>query len=245
MILRRAATLVLICAALVAAAGAWWVHSLGSAPLGADIAYSTLAVDREGRLLRPYATPEGRWRLPVALDEVDPRYVRMLIAYEDRRFREHRGVDPLAMLRAAWQFAANGRIVSGGSTSPCRWRGCWSRGRTLAWRQAPADGARAPARARAEQGRHSRALSQSRAVRRQSRRRARGALAYFGKEPRRLSLGEAALLVALPQSPELRGVRIARRGRAKGARPRARPDRSRPAAVPPTRRSLAKRESGA
>ena len=29
-------------------------------------------------------------------------------------------------------------------------------------------------------------------------------LAYFGKEPRRLSLAEAALLVALPQSPELR-----------------------------------------
>ena len=29
-------------------------------------------------------------------------------------------------------------------------------------------------------------------------------LAYFGKEPRRLTLGEAALLVALPQSPELR-----------------------------------------
>src|SRR2546429_7280629 len=29
-------------------------------------------------------------------------------------------------------------------------------------------------------------------------------LAYFGKEPRRLTLGEAALLVALPQSPEQR-----------------------------------------
>src|SRR5262249_1760654 len=29
-------------------------------------------------------------------------------------------------------------------------------------------------------------------------------LAYFGKEPRKLSLAEAALLVALPQSPELR-----------------------------------------
>ena len=38
-------------------------------------------------------------------------------------------------------------------------------------------------------------------------------LAYFGKEPRRLTLGEAALLVALPQSPEQR-----------------RPDRSTPAA---------------
>src|SRR5204863_5367911 len=30
------------------------------------------------------------------------------------------------------------------------------------------------------------------------------ALAYFGKEPKRLSLGEAALLVAIPQSPEVR-----------------------------------------
>src|SRR5262249_13683795 len=29
-------------------------------------------------------------------------------------------------------------------------------------------------------------------------------LAYFGKEPRRLSLGEAAMLVAIPQSPEMR-----------------------------------------
>ena len=29
-------------------------------------------------------------------------------------------------------------------------------------------------------------------------------MAYFGKEPRRLSVGEAALLVALPQSPEIR-----------------------------------------
>ena len=29
-------------------------------------------------------------------------------------------------------------------------------------------------------------------------------LAYFGKEPKKLSLAEAALLVALPQSPELR-----------------------------------------
>ena len=29
-------------------------------------------------------------------------------------------------------------------------------------------------------------------------------LAYFGKEPRRLSVAEAALLVALPQAPEAR-----------------------------------------
>ena len=48
-------------------------------------------------------------------------------------------------------------------------------------------------------------------------------LAYFGKEPRKLSLGEAALLVALPQSPELRRPdRFPRAARAR-ARPRARP----------------------
>ena len=40
----------------------------------------------------------------------------MLQTYEDRRFREHRGVDPLAMVRAAWQFVGNGRVISGGST---------------------------------------------------------------------------------------------------------------------------------
>ena len=48
-------------------------------------------------------------------------------------------------------------------------------------------------------------------------------LAYFGKEPRRLSLAEAALLVALPQSPELRRPdRVADAAQAR-ARPRARP----------------------
>jgi penicillin-binding protein 1C len=77
---------------------------------------SAQVVDRDGRLLRAFATGEGRWRLPVSLDEVDPQFVRMLIAYEDKRFRDHAGVDPLAMLRAGLQFAANGRIVSGGST---------------------------------------------------------------------------------------------------------------------------------
>ncbi len=40
-------------------------------------------------------------------------------------------------------------------------------------------------------------------------------LAYFGKEPRRLTLGEAALLVALPQSPEARRPDRSRRSRAR------------------------------
>jgi penicillin-binding protein 1C len=73
-------------------------------------------LDREGRLLRAYATPDGYWRLPVAVEDVDPRFFKLLFAYEDKRFREHHGVDPQAMLRAASQFLWNGRIVSGAST---------------------------------------------------------------------------------------------------------------------------------
>src|SRR5258705_9602281 len=42
----------------------WWIASLGPAPVGEGLDYSTLVVDRDGRLLRPYTTSEGRWRLP-------------------------------------------------------------------------------------------------------------------------------------------------------------------------------------
>ena len=65
-------------------------------PLGEGLEFSTLVVDREGRLLRPFATIEGRWRLPVRPDGIDPRYLDVLIGYEDQRFRTHRGVDPFA-----------------------------------------------------------------------------------------------------------------------------------------------------
>ena len=43
---------------------ALWIASLGPAPLGERLEFSTAVVDRDGRLLRPYATSDGRWRLP-------------------------------------------------------------------------------------------------------------------------------------------------------------------------------------
>jgi penicillin-binding protein 1C len=100
---------------LVAVLGAWIV-SLGPPPLGEGLAFSTLVVDRDGRLLRPYTTPEGRWRLPATRDSVDPRFLELLLAYEDKRFRSHHGVDPLALGRALTQLVTHGRIVSGAST---------------------------------------------------------------------------------------------------------------------------------
>tara|TARA_B110000977_G_scaffold195106_1_gene272927 strand:- start:1494 stop:1760 length:267 start_codon:yes stop_codon:yes gene_type:complete len=40
----------------------------------------------------------------------------MLIAYEDKRFFDHKGIDLRAMVRAAGQAVWHGEIVSGAST---------------------------------------------------------------------------------------------------------------------------------
>jgi penicillin-binding protein 1C len=186
-------------------AACWWIAALGPAPLGSDIAFSTRVVDRDGRLLRAYATAEGRWRLPARIADVDPHLFAMLFAYEDKRFREHPGVDALALARAAFQVVTSGRIQSGGSTLTMQVA------RLLEPRCGRSLTAKLRQMVRAIE--LERALSKNdilslyldlapyggniEGVRAAS-------LAYFGKEPRRLTLGEAALLVALPQSPEAR-----------------------------------------
>ncbi len=77
---------------------------------------STLALDAQGRILRGFTVPPGIWRLPATVADVDPRYLAMLLAYEDQRFDQHPGVDPLAVVRASGQWLRHGRIVSGAST---------------------------------------------------------------------------------------------------------------------------------
>jgi penicillin-binding protein 1C len=196
-------------AAGVAIAGsvltAAWIVSLGPAPTGKDLEFSTVVVDRDGQVLRPYATSEGRWRLPASVESVDPRYVAALVVYEDKRFFDHRGVDPRALARAAWQLVRNGRVVSGGSTltmqvarllEPRRERTVLVKLREIV---------RAFALERTLTKQQILALYLSLAPYGGNLEGARAAsLAYFGKEPRRLTLGETALLVALPQSPEAR-----------------------------------------
>ena len=188
-----------------ALAGAIWTHSLGPAPLGKNLEYSHVVLDREGRLLRAYATTEGRWRLPVSERDVDPRFLKLLFTYEDKRFREHHGIDPLSMGRAAVQLVTRGQIISGGSTismqvarllEPRERRSLGAKMRQIvrALELESAlgkDGVLALYLTLAPYGGN---LEGVRAA----------SLAYFGKEPRKLSLAEAALLVALPQSPELR-----------------------------------------
>jgi penicillin-binding protein 1C len=189
----------------VSAAFAAFVYRLGPPPLGETIQFSTLVVDRDGRLLRAFATPDGRWRLPVRVDGVDPRYFEVLLGYEDQRFRAHHGVDPLATLRALGQIAGNGRIVSGSSTLTMQVA------RLLEPRTERSLAAKLRQMVRAVE--IERRLAKDEVLNLYLNLAPFGgnlegiraaSLVYFGHEPRRLTLGEAALLVALPQSPEAR-----------------------------------------
>jgi penicillin-binding protein 1C len=72
--------------------------------------------DREGRTLSVLPADGGVWRLRTGVGDVSPVLLELLIAAEDRRFREHVGVDVFALGRAAVQWVRAGRVVSGGST---------------------------------------------------------------------------------------------------------------------------------
>jgi penicillin-binding protein 1C len=101
---------------LVLAAGALVLDRLFPPDLSRLSDLSQLVEDKDGRMLRAFIARDGSWRLPVLLADVDPRFRRMLLAYEDKRFDRHWGVDPLALARAAGQFAIHGHVVSGAST---------------------------------------------------------------------------------------------------------------------------------
>ncbi|MGB1108914.1 MAG: penicillin-binding protein 1C [Gammaproteobacteria bacterium] len=71
---------------------------------------------RDGSPLRAFPDAEGIWRVHTDVNKVSPRYIEALLTYEDRYFHQHPGVNPGALLRAAWQWLNQGEIVSGGST---------------------------------------------------------------------------------------------------------------------------------
>lgn len=163
---------------------------------------STLVLDADGGILRAFTTSDGMWRLPVTVAEVDPNYIEALIAYEDQRFYSHPGVDPIAVVRAGIQWATHGRIVSGASTLTMQTvRLLEPRPRTLTSKVIEALRALQLERRYSKDEILSMYLTLApfggnlEGVRAAS-------LAYFGKEPAELSVSQAALLVALPQSPE-------------------------------------------
>ncbi len=79
------------------------------------VPYATVVADRHGDLLGARIAEDGQWRFPPR-DTVPDKMEACLLAFEDRFFRWHWGVNPLATGRAVVQNVKAGRIVSGGST---------------------------------------------------------------------------------------------------------------------------------
>ncbi len=157
---------------------------------------------QDGRILRAFLSGDDKWRLGTAVEDVDPRYLAFLKAYEDQRFDSHWGVDPIAAARALGQLVGAGHIVSGASTLTMQTARLLEPGpRNFGTKL------KQIVRAMQLERRYSKRQILSiyltlapfggniEGVRAAS-------LAYFGKEPKTLTAGEAALLVALPQSPE-------------------------------------------
>lgn len=165
------------------------------------LAAGTEIHDRQGRILAVLPAPGGVWRLATRAEETSPLYRDLLLATEDSRFAWHPGVDPLALARAAAQWAWRGRVVSGGSTITMQVaRLLQPRPRTL----------------------RSKAIESARALQLEQRFTKReildmyltlapmggnvegvraASLLWFGRLPAQLEPEEAALLVALPQRP--------------------------------------------
>ena len=99
---------------LLAALLAWFV--LPKPALYDGVAFSTLVTARDGRPLKLKPAADGRYRLFTPLDDIAPAMIDATLLYEDRRFYHHPGVDPLALVRAAWTTYVRRTRVVGGST---------------------------------------------------------------------------------------------------------------------------------
>ncbi len=180
-----------------------WINDTVIPPLVLETGVEVL--DRDGDLLRAYTVEDGRWRLPVSYGAVDPDYIEMLVAYEDRRFWTHSGIDLRSFARAAWQRITTGRIVSGGSTLTMQVARLLEETGTGEWggkirqirlalaleRQLSKEGILTLYLHLAPYGGN---IEGVRAA----------TLTWFGTEPHRLTAAQSALLVALPQAPSSR-----------------------------------------
>ena len=172
-------------------------------PLDAGTRDALVVLARDGTPLRAFPDHAHIWRHPVPLEEVSSLYRDALIAYEDRTFRWHAGINPFALARAGAQWLRHGRIVSGGSTLTMQV--------ARMVEPIPRDGA----------GKLKQVVRAVQLELRYSKREIltyyvnhapmggviegieAASRAYLGKPARRLTHAEAALLAVLPQAPSL------------------------------------------
>lgn len=162
---------------------------------------STVVLDRNDQMLRAFLAPDEMWRIRVTSDEISPILKKAVLAYEDRYFYWHFGINPISIARAALTNMRAGSVVQGGSTITMQvarmmqpkdrtflnkfteafralqleWLFSKEEILTLYFNMAPYGGNIVGVGAAAR--------------------------FYFNKSPAQLSLGEAALLTAIPNSP--------------------------------------------
>jgi len=191
-------------------------------PLPDRLAYPGSVSVREsgGETLHVFLAPDGRWRIPVEVADVDPAYIDALIRFEDKRFGEHFGVDLLAIVRAARLNFSHGQVVSGASTITMQLvRLVESRPRTL--RSKVVEVFRAmQLEVRMSKSEILRAYLRFASFGRNIEGVEAGALSCFGHRSDHLSKAEIATLLAIPQNPQPRYPRARNRARLKVARDR-------------------------
>ncbi|WP_279026324.1 peptidoglycan glycosyltransferase PbpC [Gibbsiella quercinecans] len=178
----------------------WWADRQWPLPL-AEVQMARVVTAEDGTPLWRYADSDGVWRYPVTLADVSPYYLQALLTYEDRWFYRHPGVNPLSLLRAAWQDLLGGQVISGGSTLSMQVaRLIDPHPRTFGgklrqvWRTAQLEWHLSKAQIleiylnRAPFGGTLQGVGAA-------------SWAYLGKPPSALTPGEAALLAVLPQAP--------------------------------------------
>lgn len=77
--------------------------------------YAQVLFSEEGQLLSARVAEDEQWRFP-EVQRCPEKFQQCILTFEDQRFYQHWGIDPMAVIRAFRQNLQSGRIVSGAST---------------------------------------------------------------------------------------------------------------------------------
>lgn len=169
-----------------------------------DLSFSVEVRDENNKILHILLANDERYRLKTQVKDVDPNYLKILLNYEDKRFYQHKGVDWLSTVRASIQNLKKQTIVSGASTISMQVVGLLDR-RTPTIKNKLIEMRQAIALEKKLDKEQILNLYLSIAPFGSNVESVQAAsLFWFGKDSLSLTPSEAALLVALPQSPEKR-----------------------------------------
>lgn len=85
-------------------------------PFHISISYSRIVLAGDGTVIQAFLSADEKWRMPVTLNEISPELKKAILFKEDKYFYFHPGINPVSVMRAAWNNIRSGRRTSGAST---------------------------------------------------------------------------------------------------------------------------------